>query len=182
MAKGATPTQIKQILKDERARVKKRNGGGGGNGSGRTLENTLRRSGRTTSRVAGAYAVSNPAITILTGRNLLHPLGGLGDGSVAGTSHTVGPLATARPMVDTIKLAFDETYRAGIGYPVANTQLQGAVDAVKFNFSSSLGTPEGRATTWGAAIVGGLVSFAAPPVLDGIANVLGEAKSAMRRR
>ena len=182
MAKDATPTQIKAILKEERARVAKRNreGGGGGNIGGQ-LAKTVRGVGEVAQIAGDVYGATNPPITIGTGRNLLHFSGDLHDTprSNGKTLILVNPFAGTKGEVDSIMLDAWGTLtgeRANFGGAPDTFagRARGAIQLVGYNARSSITPGGGIATTWGPLILGPIFGRGVRGVLNGAANVAGQ--------
>jgi len=192
MPKSATPIQIKEILKAERARVAKRNGGGGGGRIGSRLQGTLKRTGTLARQAGDLYGVTNPPVTILTGRNALNPSGNLATTarSNAKTLRIVNPFTDVEAQSNLVMLdswgALTGSSVPFGGAPDTNfgTRLRAATRIVGYNARSSLTAGGGFATTWWPLVLGPIAGRVVRGGLNLTSDLVGgvaKALPAMRR-
>jgi len=171
-----------QLVEAAKRRAKRSRSGGGGKG-GTKLAKTVRKLGKTTNRLLQMNAALNPAITVLTGRNLLNAGGGLKDvqrttGETLVWRAPTGDRNELGVMIDVWGIATGSVAPGGITPANKGAFIRSAIG---YNLRSAFKRGGGPATTFGGAIASSLVGSAAEAGANVAADLVGEFRNLVPR-
>lgn len=170
-AEGMTKAELVEAATKRRKGSKKMN-------ATNTLKKSIRDLGKATETTIRVYAATNVPVTLVSGRNLLHPTG-FDEGSASSAisirnPYTKSPDQSTAVMLDVYGQVFDDDPPFASSMPDLKfgTRVKAVGPMIVYNARRVL-TKEGFNTSVGASVVGALAARAARPLFNGAANVVG---------
>jgi len=162
-------------------------------GPSKGVAGVVNQSSKIVANGAWANGLINPAITVVTGRNLMHPLGGLqSNAALVQSGATARPIGAGGanstvPMTDVLGIAIGSVLPSTLGSQFApggsNPGKFAAIRAgLAYNARSAFGS--GWKTTWQPLAVGAGVkvvdAVVVPALVKGVSNVMRPVRSLTR--